>query len=125
MKKIFKGDLMKLNKSGFASIECIISLSIISLAMYMISTTLYDVYYKVNLNKEKLEMLRLAKEYIEEAKYKINNDMLYENCNTREINEYKVDILIEKDSYYDCNKINVEVKNDKKSINLYSYAVKR
>ena len=63
---------MKLNKSGFASIECIISLSIISLAMYMISTTLYDVYYKVNLNKEKLEMLRLAKEYIEEAKYKIN-----------------------------------------------------
>lgn len=116
---------MKLNKSGFASIECIISLSIISLAMYMISTTLYDVYYKVNLNKEKLEMLRLAKEYIEEAKYKINNDMLYENCNTREINEYKVDILIEKDSYYDCNKINVEVKNDKKSINLYSYAVKR
>ena len=101
---------MKLNKSGFASIECIISLSIISLAMYMISTTLYDVYYKVNLNKEKLEMLRLAKEYIEEAKYKINNDMLYENYNTRDINGYKVDILIEKDSYYDCNKINVVSK---------------
>ena len=116
---------MKLNQSGFASIECIISLSIISLAMYMISTTLYDVYYKVNLNKEKLEMLRLAKEYIEEAKYKINNDMLYENYNTRDINGYKVDILIEKDSYYDCNKINVEVKNDKNGINLYSYAVKR
>lgn len=125
MKKVFKGDLMKLNKSGFAYIECIISLSIISLAMYMISTTLYDVYYKVNINKEKLEMLRLAKDYIEETRYKINNNMLYENFNTIDINGYKVDILIEKDSYYNLNKINVEVKNDKNGINLYSYAVKR
>lgn len=125
MKKLFKGDLMKLNQSGFASIECIVSLSIISLAMYMISTTLYDMYYKVNINKEKLEMLRLAKDYIEETRYKINNNMLYENFNTRDINGYKVDILIEKDSYYNLNKINVEVKNDKNGINLYSYAVKR
>lgn len=125
MKKVFKGVLMKLNKSGFASIECIISLSIISLAMYMISTTLYDVYYKVNINKEKLEMLRLAKDYIEENRYKINNNILYENFNTIDINGYKVDILIEKDSYYNLNKINVEVKNDKNGINLYSYAVKR
>lgn len=116
---------MKLKKSGFASIECIVSLSIISLAMYMISTTLYDVYYKVNFNKDKLEILRLAKEYIEETKYKINNNMMYENFNERDINGYKVDILIEKDSYYNLNKINVEVKNNQKGINIYSYAVKR
>ena len=41
---------MKLSKKGFASIECVVSLSIISLSMYVISTTLYDTYYKINLN---------------------------------------------------------------------------
>lgn len=117
---------MKLSKKGFASIECVVSLSIISLSMYVISTTLYDTYYKINLNKEKLEMLRLAKEYMEETRYKINKNILYENFNTIDTNGYKIDILVEKDSYYnDLKKINIEVKNNTNEINLYSYAVKQ
>ncbi|WP_042271941.1 hypothetical protein [Faecalimicrobium dakarense] len=119
---------MKYKKDGFVSIECIISLSIISLAVYIISTSLYSNYVIVNTNKEQVEMLNLAKSNLELTKHQIkksSSEIIENTKNTKIVNSYEISTIIEKDIYYECHKVNVKVKNDKNNISLYSYVFKQ
>lgn len=119
---------MRYKPNGFVSIECIVSLSIISLAVYIISTSLYSNYIVVNTNKEQLEMLNLAKSHLELTKHQIkkNSNSFIENTkDTQILDTYEISTIIEKNSYYECHKVNVEVKSDKNNISLYSYVFKQ
>ncbi len=113
---------MKSKKDGFVSIECILSLSIVSVAMYVISTTLLNSYEMISSHKYKLEMLNIAKSNIKEIKYRIKNNINYEKYETETINEYEINTLIEENKYYNCSKISVEVKRNMDIINISTYA---
>lgn len=118
---------MKYKRDGFVSIECIISLSIISLAVYIISTSLYSNYVIVNTNKEQLEMLNLAKSQLELTKHQIkkdSNEFIENNRNLKVVDTYEISTIIEENTYYECHKVNVEVKSNKNNISLYSYVFK-
>ena len=65
--------LLKIRKSGFISIECIISIAILYVAVYLVSTSLYNCYSFISRNISDREMLSTAKKYIEDEKYRIQN----------------------------------------------------
>ncbi|MEG1142034.1 MAG: hypothetical protein RSE41_06275 [Clostridia bacterium] len=118
---------MKYKRDGFISVECIISLTIISVAVYMVSTSLYSNYNIVNTNKDQLEMLNLAKSHLEFTKHKIkkgSNNIIENNKEVKQVNRYEVSTIIEENIYNQCHKVNVEVKSNKNNINLYSYVFK-
>lgn len=118
---------MNIDKRGFIAIECIISLAIISLAVYIISLALYDSYNIVNNNAIKLEMLNIAKSNLENLKYEIKYNEGNRDSNVIE-NKDKYDIIkiVEKEEkYYQCYKINIKVKNERESVNLTTYVLKQ
>lgn len=119
---------MKKNQNGFILIEVIISFTIISLAVYIISYSLNEVYNSTTNNKIRIEMLYTAKKYLEFTKDDIKNNEKYFDMKYKEtegIGEYTVIKSIEKDeSYYQCYKVNIEVKNSSDSIKLVSYVFK-
>ena len=120
---------MKLKKNGFVTIECIISISIICMGIYIISTSLYNSYCFINYNKEQFEMLNIAKSKIEETKYSVKSNRLSILENSYNIeNEYgyTINTTIEKDRYYyQCYKVNVDVSNGKNNIKLKSYVLQQ
>lgn len=118
---------MKINNKGFVAIECIISLGIISLAVYLVSSALYDSYNIVNDNAIKLEILSLAKSSLENIKYEVKNNKGSLDSNIIE-NKYGYDIIktIEKqEKYYQCYKINIKVKAKRESVNLTTYVLQQ
>lgn len=110
-------------KNGFIAVECILSLAIISIAAYIVSSSLQDNYLDVNNNAYKLDMLNIAKSKLENIKYDIKYGKEYENNTTiEEIDSYQVVKNVQKqEKYYQCYKVSIEVKNDAKSIGLTSY----
>ena len=117
---------MKINNKGFILIESIISLSIISLSTYIISSILYNSFKIVSNNSQKIQMLNIAKSSLENLKYNIKYDKI-NNYDTKVENKYGYDIIknIEKEEkYYQCYKVNIEIKNNNESINLTSYVSK-
>lgn len=116
---------MKKNQDGFILIEAIISLSIISLAVYIISYSLYEVHSSTENNKKRIEMLSTAKQYLELTKDEVKNNKDYLDIKCEEIKgigEYTVIKLIEKEeNFYQCYKVNIEVKNNNNCVNLVSY----
>ncbi|MBQ3420905.1 MAG: hypothetical protein IJH34_04415, partial [Romboutsia sp.] len=77
-------------------------------------------------NSEKIEMLNIAKSSLENLKYDIKKNKINSSNNIIE-NKYGYDVIknIEKEEkYYQCYKVNIEVKNDTESINLISYVSK-
>ena len=118
---------MKINKKGFVAIECILSLAIISLAVYIVSTSLYDSYNIVNNNASKLEMLNIAKSNLENIKYEVKHNKGGINNKTIESKlGYDIVKIVEKEEkYYQCYKINVEVKNGIDGVGLTTYVLQQ
>lgn len=118
---------MKKRKRGFATIECIVSMTIVCIGIYIISNALYSSYSFTNYNKRRFDMLNIAKSTIEDIKYDIKNEMyIYKNSNYIKLENYtyKVDTIIEKSrEYYQCYKINVLVSNEDTDISLESYVL--
>ncbi|WP_165478533.1 hypothetical protein [Clostridioides difficile] len=120
---------MKIRKSGFISIECIISIAILYVAVYLVSTSLYNCYSFISRNISDREMLSTAKKYIEDEKYRIQNrknelmvDKIEKNyINGYEINSKKEQIL----DYYKCYEINIEIKNEFKKLRFNSYVTRK
>ena len=116
-------------RMGFATIECIVSISIVCIGMYIISNALYNSYSFTNYNKRRFDMLNIAKSTIEEVKYAIKNETCtdvkseYKNV---EGNNYKVNTIIERSiEYNQCYKINVLVSNEDTNIRLESYVLQQ
>ncbi len=53
--------LLKIRKSGFISIECIISIAILYVVVYLVSTSLYNCYSFISRSMSDREMLSTAK----------------------------------------------------------------
>ena len=116
----------RLKRSGFTTLECIISLVILSIITYMISFSMNNSFNLLNQNEEHLEMLNLAQNYMNETK----NDIKYKNAkiNTETIylNKFQINkIITKKENYYNCYKLRLEVKSQDRSVNLESYVTKK
>ena len=61
----------RLKRSGFTTLECIISLVILSIITYMISFSMNNSFNLLNQNEELLEMFNIAQYYLYEIKYDI------------------------------------------------------
>ena len=115
-----------LKKRGFITLECIISMFILSIIVYMITFSINNSFDLLNKNKEYSTMLNLAQNYMNETK----NDIKYKNdkINTETIylNKFQINkIITKKENYYNCYKVRLEVKSQDSSVNLESYVTKK
>ena len=115
-----------MKKRGFITLECIISMFILSIIVYMITFSINNSFNLLNKNKEYSTMLNLAQNYMNETK----NDIKYKNdkINTETIylNKFQINkIITKKENYYNCYKVRLEVKSQGRSVNLESYVTKK
>ncbi|MFQ7445942.1 type IV pilus modification PilV family protein [Intestinibacter bartlettii] len=115
-----------MKKRGFITLECIISMFILSIIVYMITFSINNSFDLLNKNKEYSTMLNLAQNYMNETK----NDIKYKNAkiNTETIylNKFQINkIITKKENYYNCYKLRLEVKSQDRSVNLESYVTKK
>lgn len=115
-----------MKKRGFITLECIISMFILSIIVYMITFSINNIFDLLNKNKEYSTMLNLAQNYMNETK----NDIKYKNdkINTETIylNKFQINkIITKKENYYNCYKVRLEVKSQDRSVNLESYVTKK
>ena len=115
-----------MKKRGFITLECIISIFILSIIVYMITFSINNSFNLLNKNKEYSTMLNLAQNYMNETK----NDIKYKNdkINTETIylNKFQINkIITKKENYYNCYKVRLEVKSQDRSVNLESYVTKK
>ncbi|KMW26805.1 hypothetical protein [Intestinibacter bartlettii] len=115
-----------MKKRGFITLECIISMFILSIIVYMITFSINNSFDLLNKNKEYSTMLNLAQNYMNETK----NDIKYKNdkINTETIylNKFQINkIITKKENYYNCYKLRLEVKSQDRSVNLESYVTKK
>ena len=80
-----------MKKRGFITLECIISMFILSIIVYMITFSINNSFDLLNKNKEYSTMLNLAQNYMNETK----NDIKYKNdkINTETIYLNKFQII--------------------------------
>lgn len=85
-----------MKKRGFITLECIISMFILSIIVYMITFSINNSFDLLNKNKEYSTMLNLAQNYMNETK----NDIKYKNdkINTETIylNKFQINKIITK-----------------------------
>lgn len=119
---------MNYQKNGFTCIECIISLSIICIATYIVSTSIYSSLNLVKNNEINIDMLNLANSQLQEAKKIIKNSELdlIENFSKKEkVDKYDTETsIIKEKEYYQCYKINIKVIANSKILKLDGYATK-
>lgn len=121
---------MKNKSDGFIYIECVVSLSIIIIATYMLCTSLEYCYRTVDSNLKNKEVTNLAKDILYEYKYRVesSDEEIIEDCyDTSTVNSYKIESSLLKDvNYYRCYKINVTVSDSSKNIlELNSYVTQK
>ena len=118
---------MKNKNDGFTSIECVVSLSIICILVYMVSVSLYNNYFVLNNNISKIAMTNIAKSTLDYIKDSIRNNNISSNYNdTETINNYEVKKTIEKDEYYyKCYKVVIEVRKNEQIRRLESYVLQQ
>ena len=118
---------MKNKNSGFTSIECVISLSILCIIVYIVSVSLYNNYYILINNISKVEMDNIAKSVLYYTKDNIrNNSIIIDYIDTETINGYEVKKIIEKDeNYYKCYKVTIEIHKNEIIRKLESYVLQQ
>ena len=118
---------MKNRNSGFTSIECVISLSILCIIVYIVSVSLYNNYYILSNNTSKIEMDNIAKSVLYYTKDNIRTKrIITDYIDTETINGYEVKKIIEKDeNYYECYKVTIEIKKNEIIRKLESYVLQQ
>lgn len=121
---------MKSSK-GFVAIECVVSLSILIVSVYLVSTALQNCYRHIKNNEKNREMLNLAKSNLENQKYKIKNNESEEiqvkslDIGNNQVGDYVVSSTVTSNSVFVKNyKINVKVIGNRRTLELVSYVTK-
>lgn len=120
---------MKNKSKGFTYIECIMSLSIIILAVSLIYTSLYGSYTITNKNVEYNMMLNEAKNTLECTKDIVlssDEDLISDFYKEVKKDDVKIQMKLEKvNNYYRCYKVDVKVSNDRTDIELCSFVTQQ
>lgn len=114
-------------KRGFSTLECVISMSILSIIVYMITFSIGNSFNLLSKNEEYIKMLNLAQNCINETKsdIKCNKEYKLENENFY-IENFTINKEVSKqEGYYNCYLVRVEVKTSDRSVKLESYVTKK
>jgi len=119
------------SSKGFVAIECVVSLSILIVSVYLVSTALQNCYRHIKNNEKNREMLNLAKSNLENQKYKIKNNESEEiqvkslDIGNNQVGDYVVSSTVTSNSEFVKNyKINVKVIGNRRTLELVSYVTK-
>jgi len=119
------------SSKGFVAIECVVSLSILIVSVYLVSTALQNCYRHIKNNEKNREMLNLAKSNLEIQKYKIKNNESEEiqvkslDIDNNQVGDYVVSSTVTSNSEFVKNyKINVKIIENKRTMELVSYVTK-
>ncbi len=117
---------MRIKRSGFATLECVISLFIVSMTVFIITSTLHNNIILLKKNNYDRQMLYIAKEMIEDERSKIKNSVNTKGFNMEQsINSFKVKTLVTPINYYNCYNLKVKVSNNNREMELNTYVTKK
>lgn len=106
--------------------ECVISLFILSLIVFVVTSALHNSINLLNKNEESLKMLSIVKEVIEDERIKIKNSKEIGTYNNTEmIDKYTVITRVNNSNYYKCYSLNVQILNNNNSMELSTYVTKK
>lgn len=118
--------MILIKRNGFTTLECVISLFILSMIVFIITSTLHNNIILLNKNNHNRQMLYIAKEIIEDERNKIKNSTNSEGYNKQVvIDSFKVKTLVTPISHYNCYDLKVEVEDNNKKIQLDTYVTKK
>ncbi|MGM9534716.1 MAG: hypothetical protein ACI3VR_05665 [Intestinibacter sp.] len=114
-------------KNGFTTLECIISMSVLSIIIYMMTFSISNSFNLLDKNEDYLNMLNIAQSYLNEAKYDIKYSEEGEIDNqVFNVDNFQVNRkIVRQDNYYNCYQITLEVKSSDRSVKLESYVTKK
>ncbi|WP_297132314.1 hypothetical protein [Terrisporobacter sp.] len=102
------------------------SFFILSIIVFIITSSLHNSLYLLNKNKDNIEMLSIAKEFIEDERAKIKNDDIIQSySNIEKINKYTIYTTVSNTNYYKCYSLNVKVVDKNNSMELNTYVTKK
>ena len=96
---------MRIKRSGFTTLECVISLFIVSMIVFMITSTLHNNIILLKKNNCNRQMLYTAKQ--------------------KTINNFKVKTLVTPISYYNCYDLKVKISYENREMELSTYVTKK
>lgn len=115
-----------MKKSGFIALECIVSMFILSIILYVITFSINNSVNLLNKNKEYLDMLTTLQNYMNEIKHDIKYSKEEINNDIFTINNFEIKkTIIKKDEYYNCYKIILQANSCERSVKLESYVTKK
>lgn len=123
--------MMRIKRKGFTTLECVISLFIVSMIVFIITSTLHNNIILLKKNNHNRQMLYIAKEKIEDERNKIkkstNKDGYNKDGYNKEqmVNNFKVKTLVTQISYYNCYDLRVKVSDDNREMELNTYVTKK
>ena len=113
-------------KAGFATLECVISLFILTLIIFTITYSIHNSFNLLNKNQSNLEMLNIAREVIEDEKIKVKNSVSMEVYDLNQnINGYDVSTSVRNTDFYKCYNINIKISSQNNSMELNTYVTKK
>lgn len=118
---------MAIKRKGFTTLECVISLFVVSMIVFTITSTLHNDIILLNRNNHNKQMLYIAKEIIEDERNKIKKSSKVESYNLiKNIENFKVKTSLTSTIYYNCYNLNVKVSDDNnKEMELNTYVTKK
>ena len=117
---------MRIKRKGFTTLECVISLFIVSMIVFIITSTLHNNIILLKNNNYNRQMLYLAKEIIEDERNRIKNSVNTKGYNiSQTINNFKVKTLVTPISYYNCYDLKVKISYNNKEMELNTYVTKK
>ena len=120
--------MILIKEKGFTTLECVISLFIISIIVFVMTKTLNNNNNLLIKNHHKRDMLYIAKEIIEDERNNIKNNNINEGYSKENTtNDFTFRTLATPTSHYKCYNLNVKVseKENKSEIELDTYVFKK
>lgn len=117
--------MRQIKRSGFTTLECVISLFIVSMIVFLITSTLHNNMILLRKNHDNRRMLYIAREIIEDKRNHIKNSNDIEAYNNENIiNNLKVRTLITPISN-NCCSLKVNVSNNNNEVELNTHVTKK
>ena len=116
---------MLIKNSGFAVLECVVSMFIISIMTFIITFSMHNNIILLKKNRDNFEMIHLIRQIIEDTRDKIKNSSnIKPYSKEEEFKNFKISTKVNSTEYYNCYKLNVNIRNENNNLELNTYVTK-
>lgn len=115
-----------MKKQGFMTLECIVSMFILSIIVYIVTFSINNSFNLLNKNQQHLDMLNTLQNYMSQVKYDIKYGENEINNEVLTINNFEIKkTIIKKEEFYNCYKVILQANSCDRSVKLESYVTKK